>query len=562
MRMSKGRLEKEVGAILDGSRAALRVSRARCYAMGSSGDYRLAASFGFASRFGPEGFLEASHPLVDWVQRHRKPAYANSPREAGRLGAAMEQDHYTRTLAVPVYVGSRLVGILELQDKLDGVFDSEDLRAAEKVGAQIAAVLEFFGGTSVAAPEPIPQEDAEALFRPQAAAGANGAAGFDFAPPSQLFSPGPENEKPPRFAAPLSPAAPAPAAPATPARGVEILYRGFWGGLLLVPDVEAVAFSTWTAQSADIRIGARRPLSDRARGELLDSLAPLLKTAMAGARPPEQKRFSTEYPLGRAAGEIPGFAGIQTSVLMSGARAVLVSVLFSQPPAEAAQEALKDLHRAIRAAVSQAAVGDRYRDSYRSLVKTLLERGVESYPQVKSHGYAVGGLCRRFATALKLPADAIEQLTVAGLLHDIGIREVDVPYERLSGRRALDLQEVALIREHAVIAADILEQMIFPYPIAPLIRHHHERFDGAGYPDGLSGDRIPFGSRVLAIADAYDAMTAAHSYRAAISPEAALEIISLKGGMQFDPELARRFCELMRSSVAGPSRSAALEMGE
>jgi HD-GYP domain-containing protein (c-di-GMP phosphodiesterase class II) len=239
-----------------------------------------------------------------------------------------------------------------------------------------------------------------------------------------------------------------------------------------------------------------------------------------------------------------------------------VSVLFSRPPAEAAQEALKDLHRAIRAAVSQAAVGDRYRDSYRSLVKTLLERGGDSHPQVKSHGYAVGGLCRRFATALKLPADAIEQLTVAGLLHDIGIREVDVPYERLSGRRALDLQEVALIREHAVIAADILEQMVFPYPIAPLIRHHHERFDGAGYPDGLSGDRIPYGSRVLAIADAYDAMTADHSYRAAISPEAALEIISLKGGMQFDPELARSFCELMRSSVAGPRRSAALEMDE
>ncbi|MDQ2977750.1 MAG: GAF domain-containing protein, partial [Acidobacteriota bacterium] len=333
MRMSKGRLHEEVGAILDGSRPALRVARARCYAMGPSGDYRLAASFGFVSRFGPEDFLEASHPLVDWVQRHRKPAYANSPREAGWLGAAMEQDHYAKTLAVPVYVGSRLVGILELQDKIEGVFGSDDLRAAEKVGGQIAAVLEFFDRTSVAGPEPLPPEDAEALFRPPADAGANGAAGFDFAPPPPLFSPGPRKEEPLPLVAPISSLVPAPAASATPARGVEILYRGFWGGLLLVPDVEAVAFSTWTAQSADIRIGARRPLSDRARGELLDSMAPLLSTAMAGARAPEQKRFSTEYPLGRAPGEIPGFAGIQTSVLLSGARAVLVSVLFSQPPA-------------------------------------------------------------------------------------------------------------------------------------------------------------------------------------------------------------------------------------
>src|SRR6202171_4349475 len=154
MRMSKGRLEDEVGAILDGSRAALRVSRARCYAMGPSGDYRLAASFGFVSRFGPEDFLEASHPLVDWVQRHRKPAYANFPRGAGRLGAAMEQDQYARMLGVPVYVGSRLVGILELQDKLEGVFGAEDLRSAGKVGTQIAAVLEVFDGAPVAGAEP------------------------------------------------------------------------------------------------------------------------------------------------------------------------------------------------------------------------------------------------------------------------------------------------------------------------------------------------------------------------------------------------------------------------
>lgn len=559
--MRNGGLEEEVGALLDASRPLLRVSRARCYAMGPSGDYRLAGSFGFVSRLGPEDFLEASHPLVDWVQRHRKPAYANAPAEAGRLADSMEREHYARMLAAPVYIGSRLVGILELQDKLGGaLFSAEDLREAERLGSKIAVILESFNGTSVAAPEPLPIEDAEALFGREGGRGAAADADFDFPAPPEFFSRVPDWEQyapappqPPPAPPRATPAAIPSAVRAAPGGREELVFRGFWSALLLAPDVEAVAFSTWSAQAAEIRIGARRPFSESARIALLSSLEPVLVTALPGVALPSERRFSTEYPLGRALGQIQEFAGIQTSVLVSGPRAVLVSLLFSRPPGTAAREALEEVHRGIRAAVLQAAAGERYRHSYRSLVKGFLEPGLASYPQLKAHAYAVGALCRRFATALRLPADTIEQLTVAGLLHDLGIREVDVPYERLSGRRPLDLQELELVRRHAALGADILERITFPYPVAPLVRHHHERFDGAGYPSGLSGDRIPFGARVLSIAEAYDAMTAPHSYRAPISRQAALEILLLKSGTQFDPELARRFCEMMRAPDAGSS---------
>jgi HD-GYP domain-containing protein (c-di-GMP phosphodiesterase class II) len=142
----------------------------------------------------------------------------------------------------------------------------------------------------------------------------------------------------------------------------------------------------------------------------------------------------------------------------------------------------------------------------------------------------------------------VEQFTVAGLLHDIGLKDIDLSYERISGRRPLDLQELGLVRQHAVAGASLLSRIEFPYSIAPLVRHHHERFDGAGYPDRLAGDRIPLGSRVISIAEAYDAMVSPHSYRAPISQDAALEIILLKGGTQFDPELARKFSDLVHSS--------------
>lgn len=555
--MSTTRLEEEVGAILESARDTLRVARARCYAMGPRGDFRLAASYGFVSRFGPTDFLEPDHPLVDWVQRHRRAVFANSPGEAGGLGALMEREQYARTLAMPVYVGSRLVGIAEFQDKVNGgFFASEDLRAAERLGARIAAVLESFNGTSVAAPEPLAPEDAEALFQPPVAEDGDA----DFPPPPPLFSNdvGADAEEPRPAPAPIR------AARLTPDTGraaegpgsEDFVFRGTWSALLLSPDVEAVAFSTWAPGGAVIRVGARRLFSDEARAALVANLEGVLASAVPGHRPSEQKRFQMEYPLGRGLGQIQSFAGIQTSLLAPGAAPVLLSILFSRPPDSASDAALKNVHRGVRAALLQTSAGDRYRQSYRSLVKALLEPGLRSFPQLKAHSYAVGALCRRFAAALKLPPDGIEQLTVAGLLHDIGIREVEIPYERLSGRRPLDIQEVALVRRHAAIGADILEKIEFPYPVAPLVRHHHERFDGAGYPDGLAGDRIPFGSRVLGIAEAYDAMTAPHSYRNPIGREAALETISAKAGSQFDPELARRFTALMREpgSNAGGER--------
>src|SRR5262249_52368173 len=157
----------------------------------------------------------------------------------------------------------------------------------------------------------------------------------------------------------------------------------------------------------------------------------------------------------------------------------------------------------IRSALTDIRAASRYRGAYRSLVNFLLEPGNRPYPQLKAHGLAVGFLARRFATHLKLGAEAIEQITVAGLLHDIDLRQLDLPYERLSGRRPLDLEELSIVRKHPAVAAALLERIEFPYPVGVLIRHHHERWDGSGYPDRLSGEEIPLGSRVIGIVEAF-----------------------------------------------------------
>jgi putative nucleotidyltransferase with HDIG domain len=552
-------LQARIGEILTTTRDALGVARARCYAMDPTGDFRLAARYGFPPRFAPEGLLNVTDPLVDWIRRHRRSMYANSPAEAGPLGRAMERDGYARTLAAPIYDGSRLAGLLELQEKLGGaLFNLDDLRRLEPIVDQIAAVLHEYG-TNVAAPEEMAPEDAEALFFAPAPTVMD-----ELPPPPALFEAAPE---PPESVAESARSYESersdlsrPAVPPALSRREVLVLKGFLSTLLLEAEVAAAVFSFWTEGSAEISIGARQPLSAAAREALVQALESAFASARPGVAAPSARKIEQEFPLGRQAGELEGFVGAQTSVVFSGPGTLLLTVAFSRPPEPSNQPALAQVHRLVQSVIRGSRDVEAYRVSYRSLVNFLLEPGRRPYPQLKAHSLSVAALSRRFAAALGLGAEVVEQLTVAGLLHDIGLKELRLPYERISGRRPLDLEELGIVRQHPVLGATLLDRIQFPYPIAPLVRHHHERFDGAGYPDHLAGEKIPLGSRILALAESYDAMTAPHSYRSPVSLDAAVEIISLKSGTQFDPDLARRFVELVRSGAGAPSGPAMREL--
>ena len=146
--------------------------------------------------------------------------------------------------------------------------------------------------------------------------------------------------------------------------------------------------------------------------------------------------------------------------------------------------------------------------------------------------------------ALKLPAEKVNILRAAGLLHDIG--KVGVPDSILTKKSALTGEEWSPIRTHPELGVEILKHVIDLVNCLPAIRHHHEHFDGTGYPGGLRMGSIPMEARILAIADAYDAMTSPRPYRAQFSLEDALLEIRRCAGTQFDPELVNIFCALMQ----------------
>ncbi len=163
------------------------------------------------------------------------------------------------------------------------------------------------------------------------------------------------------------------------------------------------------------------------------------------------------------------------------------------------------------------------------------------------HSDAVGRLVEAIARDLGLDEEAVQQLRLAGLLHDIG--KIAVPDAVLQKAGALDPEERALVRAHVQFGYSLLEGLGID-PVDTWVLHHHEHWDGSGYPDGLAGEEIPLGSRVILVADAFDAMTTDRTYRPALGPQDALVELRRRSGVQFDPD-----------AVAALERVLAAELG-
>jgi HD-GYP domain-containing protein (c-di-GMP phosphodiesterase class II) len=155
----------------------------------------------------------------------------------------------------------------------------------------------------------------------------------------------------------------------------------------------------------------------------------------------------------------------------------------------------------------------------------------------RGHADRVSRIAGAIARDLNLPERQIEQIELAGLLHDIG--KIGVEDRILMKPQRLESDEQELMRRHPIYGASILEPSAALRPLVPIVLHHHENFDGSGYPEGLRGDEIPLGSRIIIVADAYEAMTSDRIYRTAIGHDRAMEQLSKYKGIQFDPRIVR-----------------------
>ncbi|MDQ3865018.1 MAG: HD domain-containing protein, partial [Actinomycetota bacterium] len=177
------------------------------------------------------------------------------------------------------------------------------------------------------------------------------------------------------------------------------------------------------------------------------------------------------------------------------------------------------------------------------IARTLVEALEAKDPYIKEHLKAVSSLALRIGSEISLPVEQMEALSRGALLHDVG--KIGIPDRILQKSGRLTEDEYAEIKRHPTLGVSILAPVRELASALPVVKHHHERFDGKGYPDGLRGEDIPLIARVVSVADAFDSMIRARPYGYGITRKAALGEIEENSGTQFDPRIVRAFLEVV-----------------
>ncbi|HPJ89045.1 MAG TPA: HD domain-containing protein [Thermotogota bacterium] len=186
------------------------------------------------------------------------------------------------------------------------------------------------------------------------------------------------------------------------------------------------------------------------------------------------------------------------------------------------------------------------KDVQRETILGIIKLLEKHDPYTKGHSENVARLASAFAEFLELDEKTVQDIYWAGIVHDIG--KIIIPHNILNKPSRLTEDEFRKIRRHPEYAYDALKENTHMKGIATMIRHHHERYDGAGYPDRLAGEAIPYESRIITVADSWDAMTSERVYKKGMSSEDALQELIKFSGKQFDPVLVKKWIEFINKN--------------
>jgi putative nucleotidyltransferase with HDIG domain len=480
----------------------IQSTKAALYLKTPDDSWTLATQYGFGRRDRLEEEFPDDHVMVRMVRAFGdEPRHYNDSNELGGLAAYLGKAGTTRMMLVPLNADGELFGFVDVRDKgRQRPFNEADLDIANAIGVvltRLAAETISFGQTTTQVVEkPVVQR---------------------VVPAEKPIEPGVEPEA------------------LLDEVGFDEIYTAA-SDRMADPRIVTVALTTASGKAASTVVLHRA-------GSEVDhrALAKHQNQAMQQASVPVPPRRAWTTEMRR----LPGQANlvrspvIASSVLLEGAGSSLAaSVVVDTEPGIATQT----LERLEQQAV---AANDRFwlRISRRSLARRLLQPGDRRYPELVAHSLGVSRLTWSLAKALGFDEQMTEEAALAGLLHDVGMRELD--YDRLYMHPTPGLEDRRTYRMHVEVGERIVRVEGFS-AIADAVRHHHERWDGNGYPDGLGEDEIPLLARVVHAAEVFDLFTAANSYRPAVSQERAMAILTRAAGHQFDPEVVDALAKVVQ----------------
>jgi len=248
--------------------------------------------------------------------------------------------------------------------------------------------------------------------------------------------------------------------------------------------------------------------------------------------------------------EFPWYLPLYLVGAILAAIAHLISVHFGWTTSLLLIPMVYTIHRAYRSQMKAIEVRQEHIEEVEALQLRTIE-GLAMAIEAKDHNthehlMRVRVYVSEIGATMGLPKDQMQALLTASFLHDIG--KLAVPEHIINKPGKLTPEEFEKMKIHPVVGADILGRVRFPYPVVPIVRSHHEAWDGSGYPDGLKGADIPVGARILSVVDCFDALASDRPYRKALPLEQAMEFVKSKAGSQFDPGivaiLESRYVEL------------------
>ena len=537
----------------------------------------LVSHYGFPRLSPPLDYLAPDSPLVAWVQRERRTFVVNDAQSYPELDAFTQGAETPRFLITPVYDRGNWLGILVQRDPVRG--ELYDLTQHEAPTLAICAEIveayrEFrFILDPSSSPEPL-QEGAGPMEAVPLAVPPSDSM-FPPATPRYFPSPGEALEGYPTSGMEGEPGSLVTrsgvyatraleevlqaALPAPPIEGPPTLRPDlkagmflpeqrtfFWEAAALLSSlVPLAAVALWVDDPHELRpllAYSPHPLSSELKQQILaHALYHLPKVVEADLQILIKSEWMEEEP---QQGVFQTYLPIMLMDEGGGQDLLLLFRSDDQAFSEQEQVRIRQMARLLGFHFQEGRLHEQYHRAFLSVAHRILTSMEGGAPKLRAHSLNTARLVRNLALHLELSSSEVEAVSIAAILHDVGTFMID---PGLLAKSPLTAEEMAKMQAHPVLASIFLKDFRFPFDVLRIIRHHHERWDGMGYPDGLRGEEIPIESRLISLVETFEVMSSGSEFKAPVDRLEVLDELRLEAGHQFDPALVAGFIEYLAS---------------
>ena len=516
-------------------------------------EFQLVSHYGWPRALPPPPHLGPDHPLLRLMQRERRGLIVNDLEGYPELAPFCPNTPQPRFYLTPVFNAGDWVGLLIQRDPhRNDLFEQERHEAPTLAICQ--DIVRAIDACLVKPPTPekwiVPSEEQLALRVPAPSSNAMVHAEERYAQPEgeaiEAFLSGldqfPKDSKDPRETRSIQLEEP-PAADSSFLLPEQQTF--FWeAASLLCATIPAGAAALYISETGDfhpILAYSRVPLTPELKRQVMTHfMAQLPHLGRGDFRIIAHSEWPEKDPLH---GAFKTLLPVMLEEQFGENDLLILFRLEDRPFTDFEQDFIRQISRMLGFYLQESRLHERYHQSFLSVSHRILASADGRLPTMRAQSVNTAERSRDLARRLHLPSADVEAVSISAILHDVGTLLLD---RTILDKPSLSAEDLELVQTHPILASTFLTDLSFPFDILRIIRHHHERWDGQGYPDGLAGEDIPVGSRIIHLVESYEVMTAGAAYKAAKPVAEAQAELAQLAGTQFDPAMVAEFIQMLK----------------